>query len=158
MASINIPQLINTIVSDISALNALIKALAKWDTSGYTDNPEGAMKAELDVSNRLTIKKLVSGTWTTVTKLMHDVDTVDGYHAAVTPAASTVAVRNANGVLQDSIMGNAATATTAASLTEINPVAMGGTGGATSATARANLGVPPTSHASSATTYGISTT
>ena len=36
-------------------------------------------------------------------------------------------------------------------------VAYGGTGATTAANARTNLGVPPTSHASSATTYGVAT-
>lgn len=40
----------------------------------------------------------------------------------------------------------------------ILPLARGGTNGADAATARTNLGVPPTSHASSAITYGIGTT
>ena len=37
------------------------------------------------------------------------------------------------------------------------PITNGGTGATTAANARTNLGVPPTSHASTATTYGVST-
>lgn len=53
--------------------------------------------------------------------------------------------------------GNAATATTAGNVTGTVAIANGGTGATSAANARTNLGVPPTSHASSATTYGTGT-
>jgi hypothetical protein len=47
--------------------------------------------------------------------------------------------------------------TDACLLTGITDIENGGTGGSTTEEARRNLNVPPTSHASTSTTYGIST-
>lgn len=55
------------------------------------------------------------------------------------------------------LQGNADTATTAGNVTGTVAIANGGTGATSAANARTNLGVPPTSHASSATTYGTGT-
>lgn len=56
------------------------------------------------------------------------------------------------GALQGNVTGNCSG--TASNVTGTVAVANGGTGATSAANARTNLGVPPTSHAASATTYG----
>lgn len=143
MASFDVAKLLNKITQDIPGINTVLKALAKWDVSALTDVPDGAMQATTDASNRLTIKKKVSGSYTPVAKLMHDVDTVDGYHASTSATANAVAVRNSSGALPGNITGNAVTADTATALATgtVVPVNQGGTGATTASQARENLGV-----------------
>ena len=142
MATFDVAKLLNKITQDIPGINTVLKALAKWDVSALTDVPDGAMQATTDANNRLTIKKNVSGSYTPVAKLMHDVDKLDGYHASASATANTVAVRNAQGALPGNILGNSATADTADALADgsVVPVDQGGTGATTASQARANLG------------------
>lgn len=155
MASFNGPKLTNPIRTDVPEIQEVLVALAKQDPTPISDTPSGA-KRLYEVSSGKWQWQAYNGTsWAPVPFLQHNVDQLDGYHAAITPAANTVAVRNASGVLEDSITGNAATASSAATLSQTLPVSKGGTGATTSAAARINLGVPPTSHASTATTYGV---
>ena len=116
MASIDVAKLLNKITQDIPGINTVLKALANWDVSALSDVPDGAMQATTDANNNLTIKKKVSGSYTPVAKLMHDVDKLDGYHASTSATANAIAVRNASGVLPGNILGNAATAGTATAL------------------------------------------
>ena len=143
MASFDVAKLLNKITQDIPGINTVLKALAKWDVSALTDVPDGAMQATTDTNNRLTIKKKVSGSYTPVAKLMHDVDTVDGYHASTSATANAVAVRNSSGALPGNITGNAATSDTAVALATgtVVPVNQGGTGATTASAARSNLGL-----------------
>ena len=155
MASFNGPKLTNPIGTDVPDTQEVLVALAKQDPTSISDIPSGA-KRLYEASSGKWQWQLYNGTsWAPVPFLQHNVDQLDGYHAAITPAANTVAVRNASGLLEDNIAGNAATASSAATLSQTLPVNKGGTGATTSEAARANLGVPPTSHASTATTYGV---
>ena len=154
MASFNGPKLTNPIRTDVPDTQNVLVALAKQDPTPISDIPVGA-KRLYEASSGKWQWQLYNGTsWAPVPFLQHNVDRLDGYHAAITPTANTVAVRNASGMLEDSITGNAATASSAATLSQTLPVNKGGTGATTSEQARTNLGVPPTSHTSTATTYG----
>ena len=155
MASFNGPKLTNPIGTDVPDTQEVLIALAKQDPTSISDTPSDA-KRLYEASSGKWQWQLYNGTsWAPVPFLQHNVDQLDGYHAAITPAANTVAVRNASGLLQDSITGNAATASSAATLSQTLPVNKGGTGATTSEAARSNLGVPPTSHASTNTTHGV---
>lgn len=148
------PILSNPIAVDIPKLNEILDALSKANPTDVDGISTGAMRL-YEVSSGKWQWQVYNGTsWAPVPFLQHNVDQLDGYHAAITPAANTVAVRNASGLLEDSIAGNAATASSAATLSQTLPVNKGGTGATTSEQARTNLGVPPTSHASTATRYG----
>lgn len=151
----NWPALINKIAQDVPFLQRALNALLKQDPTSIEDAPSGAKRLYEVSSGKWQWQEYNGSSWAAVPFLQHSVDQLDGYHAAITPAANTVAVRNASGLLQDSITGNAATASSAATLSETLPVNKGGTGATTSAAARTNLGVPPTSHTSTATTYGV---
>lgn len=149
------PILSNPIAVDIPKLNEILDALSKANPTNVDGISTGAMRL-YEVSNgKWQWQEYNGSSWAAVPFLQHNVDQLDGYHAAITPAANTVAVRNASGLLQDSITGNAATASSAATLSQTLPVNKGGTGATTSEAARSNLGVPPTSHASANTTHGV---
>lgn len=149
------PILSNPIAVDIPKLNEILDALSKANPTNVDGISTGAMRLYEVSSGKWQWQEYNGSSWAAVPFLQHNVDQLDGYHAAITPAANTVAVRNASGLLQDSITGNAATASSAATLSETLPVNKGGTGATTSEAARSNLGVPPTSHTSTATTYGV---
>lgn len=155
MPSFDVARLDKKISEDIPDIGAVLKALAKWDVSGFTDIPDGSLRMTLDVKNQGTIEKY-SGSWSPVTKLMHDVDKLDGYHASTSASANTIVVRDKNGAILGNILGNAATATEAGGFSHgvTLPVSQGGTGATTASQARTNLGVPPTSHDSTKTTHG----
>ena len=155
MASFNGPKLTNPIRTDVPDTQEVLVALAKQDPTSISDIPVGAKRLYEVSSGSWQWQEYNGSSWAAVPFLQHNVDQLDGYHAAITPAANTVAVRNASGLLQDSITGNAATASSAATLSQTLPVNKGGTGATTSEAARANLGVPPASHASANTTHGI---
>ena len=153
----NNPKLENIIARDVPEIKRMLTALAKLDPSLVSDDiPAGAKRFTLIDSTNWQIQSYYNNNWVPIsTKLMHNVDRLDGYHAAITPNANTVAVRNADKKLEGDITGHAATASSAATLSETLPVNKGGTGATTSEQPRTNLGVPPTSHASSNTTYGL---
>lgn len=151
------PALDQPINADLPAIKNKFQALVKGDPSLVQNPPVGAKRLVEINSGDWQVQQYNGRTWSNIGKLKMDVDTVDGYDAAITPQANTVAVRNASGLLEDSITGNAATASSAATLSQTLPVNKGGTGATTSAQARTNLGVPPTSHASSSTKYGLAT-
>ena len=152
------PNLGNKIKTDVPGIFDILQTLATGALSGTINTPTGALNFYVDGNNNLKIQRLdANGAWTDIPQLKNDADTLDGWHAATSTTKNTIPVRDSNGNVPGSITGNAPTATKATELTEINPVAMGGTGAATAADARTNLGVPPISHASVATTYGVST-
>ena len=153
----NGPQLGSPIRTDVPELQKKLIALLKGDPTSVANIPSGAKRLVNTSGTKWQVQQYNGSSWAAIGKLMHDVDKLDGYHAAITPAASTVAVRNADKKLEGDITGNAATASSATTLSETLPVNKGGTGATTSEAARANLGVPPTSHASSGTTYGLGT-
>lgn len=151
----NGPKLGSPIRTDVPELQKKLIALLKQDPTSVANIPSGAKRLVNTSGVQWQVQQYNGSSWAAIGKLMHDVDKLDGYHAAITPAASTIAVRNADKKLEGDITGNAATASSATTLSETLPVNKGGTGATTSAAARTNLGVPPTSHASSGTTYGL---
>ena len=152
------PNIGNKIKTDVPGIFDILQALATGALSGTVNTPTGTLNYYVDGSNTLKIQRLdANGAWVDIAQIKNDADTLDGWHAATSTTKNTIPVRDSNGNLPGSITGNAPTATKATELTEINPVAMGGTGASTAADARTNLGVPPISHASVATTYGVST-
>lgn len=151
----NGPQLGSPIRTDVPELQKKLIALLKQDPTSVANIPSGAKRLVNTSGVQWQVQQYNGSSWAAIGKLMHDVDKLDGYHAAITPNANTVAVRNANKQLEGDITGNAATASSATTLSETLPVNKGGTGATTSAQARKNLGAAPTSHASSSTTYGL---
>jgi len=141
MASWNIPALVNKISNDVPAIKALLTALFKWTDADTTDVPVGAKRLEAVTGGRQIQEKTSSG-WASVGKLMHDADTIDGWHAAQSALANHVAVRDSSGKIAGDVLGNANTATTASGLAAntVVPIANGGTGATSAANARANLG------------------
>lgn len=149
------PSLDQPIGADLPAIKNKFQALVKGDPSLVQNPPVGAKRlVEIDSGN-WQVQQYNGSTWSNLGKLKMDVDTVDGYHAAITPQADTIAVRNASGKLEGDITGNAASADSAATLSNPLGVELGGTGAKTAAQARTNLGVPPTSHGSTDATYGV---
>ena len=134
--------LANKIASDVPVIKTMLDALANMDFTGITNLPENA-KRIFSVTGGVQIQKYASNAWATVGKLMHDVDTVDGKHAATGTTANTIPVRDATGKLPGDITGNANTASKASDLADnyVVPVAKGGTEASTAAEARKNLGV-----------------
>lgn len=134
--------LANKIASDVPVIKTMLDALANMDFTGITNLPENA-KRIFSVKGGVQIQKYASNAWATVGKLMHDVDTVDGKHAATGTTANTIPVRDATGKLPGDITGNANTASKASDLADnyVVPVAKGGTEASTAAEARKNLGV-----------------
>lgn len=149
------PSLDQPIGADLPAIKNKFQALVKGDPSLVQNPPVGAKRLVEISSGNWQVQQYNGSTWSNIGKLKMDVDTVDGYDAAITPKANTIAVRNASGKLEGDITGNAVTASSAATLSQTLPVNKGGTGATTSEAARANLGVPPTSHASTNTTHGV---
>lgn len=141
MASWNIPALINKISEDVPAIKALLTALFKWTDAGTEDVPEGAKRLQ-SVTGGRQIQEYSGSSWGSVGKLMHDVDMLDGKHASTAQTPDTIPVRDANGSIPGNITGNAATATTASSVSSeyVVPIANGGTGATSAANARTNLG------------------
>lgn len=154
--SANNPRLSNQIKSDVPEIQQKEAALLKMDPTNVADLEVGAKRLTEISSGNWQFQTWNGSQWVNVGKLKMDVDTVDGYDASITPKANTVAVRGSNGKLQDSITGNAATADSAVTISTTLEVGKGGTGATSSEQARRNLDVPPTSHASANTTYGIS--
>lgn len=140
-ASWNNPALINKISDDVPAIKSLLIALFKMTDSNTEDVPTDA-KRLYSVSGGVQFQKYTGTAWTSIGKLIHDVDTLDGKHATSSATADTIPVRDANGRLAGDILGNANTATTASSVASnyIVPVANGGTGASDEAGARASLG------------------
>ena len=154
--SANNPRLSNPIKSDVPEIQQKEAALLKMDPTNVSDLEISAKRLTEISSGNWQFQMWNGSQWVNVGKLKMDVDTVDGYDASITPKANTVAVRGSNGKLQDSITGNAATADSAVTISTTLEVGKGGTGATSSEQARVNLGVPPTSHASANTTYGLS--
>lgn len=150
-----LPKLVSKILEAVPAINYLLNALAKMDYTGTEDVPIGAVRLE-SLSGGYQLQRYNGTSWVSVGKLIHDAETVDGKSASTTATADTIPVRDSSGKVPGDITGNAATASSAAALSTTLPVSGGGTGATNPEGARSNLGVPPTSHASTGTTYGLS--
>jgi hypothetical protein len=124
MPSWNIPQLTNKIIDDIPALKAVITALFRLtdkDESGTpigdTSLPNGAKRIETTYSGsavkgqQIQAYNTETSTWSSVGKLDHSVEQVDGYDASASVAANTIPVRDADSDLTGNLKGNAASAT-----------------------------------------------
>lgn len=149
------PRLVTPIRDDVPNLQQKLIALLKQDPTTIIDVPAEAKRLYEVSAGNWQLQKYNGTSWIPLNKLQMDVDKVDGYDATITSTPNTVAVRGADGKLQGDITGNAATASSATTLSQTLPVNKGGTGATTSEQARTNLGVPPTSHASTATTHGV---
>lgn len=156
MASFEEPKITNPILSDVASINALLVALAKLDPSTQQGIQNGMIRLQ-EGGEGYVFEKFNGTNWERMEQFNLDAQTVDGKSASATVQADTIPVRAKDGKLAGDITGNAATATSAKALSEVNPVDKGGTGAATAEGARQNLAVPPTNHASSATTYGLAT-
>ena len=150
-----LPKLVSKILEAIPAINYLLNALAKMDYTGTEDVPTGAIRLE-HLDGGYQLQRYNGTSWVSVGKLIHDADSVDGKSASTSTTANTIPVRDSSGKIAGDITGNAATATSAAALSTTLAIGKGGTGATSASAARSNLGVPPTSHASSGTTYGLS--
>ena len=154
--SIDSPNLSNPIRTDVPAINTILKALAKFDPS-ILAGIENGTKRIVASGDRYVVQYYEDGSWTTKKKFDIDATSVSGSYASVEAKANAIALRDADGKLAGDITGNAATATEATALSDTLAIGGGGTGATEVAVARANLGVPPTSHASTGTSYGLST-
>lgn len=110
MPSFNNPKVTNPINSDVSEIHELLKIVAKQDYTGATDLPEGAKRLAA-VSGGVQLQKYANNSWTSIGKLMHDVDQLDGHHASLTAVKKTIPVYNDKAQLPGDITGNAATST-----------------------------------------------
>lgn len=153
----NTPGLTKPIQEDVPHIQEKLAALLKQDPTSIENIPVGAKRFVEVSTGQWQFQQFDGSSWVLLKKLDMDVDTIDGYHAAITPNANTVAVRGTDKKLQGDITGNAATATSATTLSRTLPIGKGGTGATTSAAARTNLGAAPVAHASSAGTYGLAT-
>ena len=112
MASFNDPKVTNSIVSDVNALRALIRSLATMNpASGNTDMPEGSIQF-IPTSEGVQFRQYNGSAWSAITsKLMHDVDKVDGYDASKTSIAENIIpVYKTGGLIAGGCEGNAGTA------------------------------------------------
>lgn len=156
MASFSGPKLSNRIADDVPAIQEILGSLAKLTPdSGNTDYPNGT-KRVTETTNGYEFQQWNGSSWVHLEKWNINAQKVDGYSASTGTTASTIPVRGTDGKISGDITGNASTASTAAALSATNPIDKGGTGATSAADARTNLGTPPISHASSGTTYGVS--
>lgn len=159
--SINSPSLGNAIRTDVPAINTILKALAKADPSALSDIENGTKRITQDSNTKVwSIQERQGNSWVVLKSFDIDAKSVDGKTLSTGVTPNTIAVRDANGKLAGDILGNAATATSAVSAGTLSTallVSKGGTGATSVAAARTSLGVPPTSHASTGTSYGMGT-
>lgn len=154
--SANIPALGNKITKDVPDQNALNQHMMRCDFSDVTDLPVGT-KALVESAEGWEVRQFNGTRWVLLEKWNIDAQKVDGHSASTGTTANTIPVRGTDGKIAGDITGNASTASTAAALSATNPIDKGGTGATTAAQARANLGTPPKTHASTSTEYGTGT-
>ena len=140
MPSFNNPKVTNPINSDVSEIRELLKIVAKQDYTGATDLPEGAKRLAA-VSGGAQLQNFSNNSWSSIGKLMHDVDQLDGYHASTSATKGTIPVYNASAQLVGDLTGNAGTATKLASK---NTIDIGGiaTADATGFDGSGNITIP----------------
>lgn len=111
MPSFNNPKVTNPISPDVSEIRELLKIVAKQDYTGATDLPEGAKRLAA-VRGGTQLQKYANSSWTSIGKLMHDVDTVDGAHASKTVTTEGyIPIYGTGGLIAGGCKGNAGTAT-----------------------------------------------
>ena len=147
----NLPALANKIAHDVPFINTLLTALCKWapETASTTGLPTGA-KRMTTASGGVQLQNFNGTAWESSGKLVHDVESVDGFDALDgdpnAPSAvldnykNKIPVRDSNGKIPGDLTGNAATASSAVTLSQKLPISLGGTNATTAADARANLG------------------
>ena len=112
------PLAANAILTDVQQIQAMLNACIKLTPAG-NNIPTGAIKLA-SVTGGKQIQSYNGSAYASIGKLMHDVDTLDGYHASTTAVASRVPVYNNSAQLVGSITGNAATATKLAAAKKID--------------------------------------
>ena len=124
------PRPTNAILSDVDHIREIQWVLAQWNPSLADDAPEDSKRlVPLDsAKTQYRFERLVGSSWNSVGKLMHDVDTLDGYHASVSAVKNTIPVYNADAKLVGDLTGNANTATTLKNVRklQIGGIASGG--------------------------------
>lgn len=135
------PALSNKISSDIESIRELAKLIARLRSDLADNAPDGTIIFNQSAMN---FQMKSGSTWHALDnnagKYAFNVDKLDGFHANAGVIANSIVVRDSKGVIPGNISGRAPVATEADELTTINPISKGGTGAATSAQARANLG------------------
>lgn len=149
------PKLLEKIANNVPFLQRALLALVKQDPSSIADVPKGGKRLVEISQGKWQLQQFNGTSWEPLGKLQMDVDTVDSFNAALTPQPNVIPVRDENGDLPGNITGHAATADSAETLSQTLVVEKGGTGATTPEQGRRNLGVPPTSHASSSSAYGL---
>lgn len=135
------PAISNKIASDIDSIRELAKLIARLRGDLADNAPDGTIifnqtAMNFQMKNGTVWSALDDGTG----KYAFNVDRLDGFHANAGIIANSIVVRDSKGVIPGNISGRAPNATQADELTTVNPIAKGGTGAATAAQARANLG------------------
>ena len=124
------PRPTNAILSDIDHIREIQWILAQLNPSLADDAPEDSKRlVPLDpAKTQYRFERLVGSSWNSVGKLMHDVDTLDGYHASISAVKNTIPVYNADAKLVGDLTGNANTATTLKNIRklQIGGIASGG--------------------------------
>jgi hypothetical protein len=124
------PRPTNAILSDVDHIREIQWVLAQWNPSLADDAPEDSKRlVPLDsAKTQYRFERLVGSSWNSVGKLMHDVDTLDGYHASTSAVKNTIPVYNADAKLVGDLTGNANTATTLKNIRklQIGGIASGG--------------------------------
>ena len=103
----NAPLAGNPILTDVQQIKDLLQACIKLAPTG-SNIPAGALKLAAVSGGKQLQASNSNGVFASVGKLMHDADSVDGFHASQSATANNVAVRNASGKLAGDITGNAA--------------------------------------------------
>lgn len=112
MASFLNPKPSNSIISDLTEIRTLLTNVAKGKPDLADDVPTGAKRFVSSGDGISYQWEEYDGTsWKKISKLSHNVDMLDGYHASTSAVKNTIPVYNASAQLVGSITGNAATAT-----------------------------------------------
>lgn len=124
------PRPTNAILSDVDHIREIQWILAQLNPSLADDAPEDSKRlVPLDsAKTQYRFERLVDSNWNSIGKLMHDVDTLDGYHASTSAVKNTIPVYNADDKLVGDLTGNANTATTLKNIRklQIGGIASGG--------------------------------